>query len=306
MADDLREQVARWLASARPDATLLEMGSLDGGISATMRSLTFDADGDQTTWVVRQPSDWTNTNDPTSLGRQEALLRSLAEQSFPAPEAIYRDESGAHFDRPTMILSFIPGSPDLTFDHSAPLLAEHARVLALLHKLPVVDQLTDLPTESWFERYTEEHIPDDDVMKIGRLLKVLDQVETPAQANEDVLLHADLWPGNVIFSQGSLVGVVDWEEARRGDPLLDLSLCRLDLSWVFGYSAADRFTALYLEANPIDVSALAWWDVKIALRAAEMDKDWSDSYTALGRPDITFQHMKEVRTGFMEDAIALL
>ena len=37
-------------------------------------------------------------------------------------------------------------------------------------------------------------------------------------------------------------------------------LCRLDLSWVFGSSAADRFTALYLEANLIDerFGAASW------------------------------------------------
>ncbi len=40
-----------------------------------------------------------------------------------------------------------------------------------------------------------------------------------------VLLHADLGPGHVLCRDGRVVGVIDWSDARIGDPALDLAWC---------------------------------------------------------------------------------
>jgi aminoglycoside phosphotransferase (APT) family kinase protein len=37
------------------------------------------------------------------------------------------------------------------------------------------------------------------------------------------VLHGDYWPGNVLWRDGRLVGVIGWEEAAFGDPLADLA-----------------------------------------------------------------------------------
>jgi len=37
----------------------------------------------------------------------------------------------------------------------------------------------------------------------------------PAQVSDPVVLHGDYWPGNVLWRDGRLVGVIDWEEAVR-------------------------------------------------------------------------------------------
>ena len=39
------------------------------------------------------------------------------------------------------------------------------------------------------------------------------------------LVHADLGPGHVLCRDGRVVGVIDWSDARIGDPALDLSWC---------------------------------------------------------------------------------
>ena len=39
------------------------------------------------------------------------------------------------------------------------------------------------------------------------------------------LLHADLGPGHVLCRDGHVVGVIDWSDARIGDPALDLAWC---------------------------------------------------------------------------------
>lgn len=40
-----------------------------------------------------------------------------------------------------------------------------------------------------------------------------------------VLLHADLGPDHVLCRDGRVVGIIDWSDARVGDPALDLSWC---------------------------------------------------------------------------------
>jgi aminoglycoside phosphotransferase (APT) family kinase protein len=67
---------------------------------------------------------------------------------------------------------------------------------------------------------------------LARLLRELHEIEAPdglpAVGEGDRLLHLDLHPANVILSPTGPV-VVDWTNARRGDPALDVAL-----TWVIG------------------------------------------------------------------------
>ncbi len=54
----------------------------------------------------------------------------------------------------------------------------------------------------------------------------------PSVGSDDRLLHLDLHPENVILSPGGPV-VIDWANARRGEPALDLALV-----WVIGATSA--------------------------------------------------------------------
>lgn len=53
-------------------------------------------------------------------------------------------------------------------------------------------------------------------------------IDAPAPLGPGALLHLDLHPGNVILSPAGPV-VIDWTNARGGDPALDLAL-----TWVIG------------------------------------------------------------------------
>lgn len=64
----------------------------------------------------------------------------------------------------------------------------------------------------------------------------LDQVTTP------VLVHFDLWPGNILVRPGRITGIIDAERAFWGDPLADMASLALfgDIDEAFrtGYRAA--------------------------------------------------------------------
>ncbi|MCW1968991.1 MAG: aminoglycoside phosphotransferase family protein, partial [Anaerolineae bacterium] len=95
------------------------------------------------------------------------------------------------------------------------------------------------------------------------------------QPNANAILHGDYWPGNVLWHDGQLISVIDWEDAAFGDPLADLANSRLEVLWAFGEAAMQLFTATYCAANPqLDLAALPYWDLVAALRPCNKIGDW--------------------------------
>ena len=90
-----------------------------------------------------------------------------------------------------------------------------------------------------------------------------------------VLLHGDLWPGNVLWRDGRIAAIVDWEDAAIGDPLRDLAVSRLELLWAYGHEEMDDFTERYRNACPtLDYAALPERDLEAAERLAPQLSSW--------------------------------
>jgi len=90
-----------------------------------------------------------------------------------------------------------------------------------------------------------------------------------------VLLHGDLWPGNVLWRDARIAAIVDWEDAAIGDPLRDLAVARLELLWAYGREEMDEFTEQYRGACPsLDFAALPERDLEAAERLAPQLPSW--------------------------------
>ena len=124
--------------------------------------------------------------------------------------------------------------------------------------------------------------------------------------NEAALLHGDYWPGNLLWNEGQLVAVIDWEVAQLGDPLADLCISRLDMLWLLGTEAMQEFTEAYRSQTTIDFTNLPYWDLCTALRPMGQIAEWASVYPALGRTDITEQSMRADHRLFVEQALAKL
>ena len=59
------------------------------------------------------------------------------------------------------------------------------------------------------------------------------------------VVHGDYWAGNTIWRDGTLVAVLDWEDAHTGDPLADVGNARLELLWSHGAEEMEAFTRAY-------------------------------------------------------------
>jgi len=68
-----------------------------------------------------------------------------------------------------------------------------------------------------FERLVFPHL---DADERGRAQRLFAEVETLV-GFEPALLHADLGPDHLLVRKGRLAGVIDWGDARVGDPALD-------------------------------------------------------------------------------------
>ncbi len=63
------------------------------------------------------------------------------------------------------------------------------------------------------------------------------------------------------FGTTAVQGVLDWEDAHRGDPLEDLATARLDVWIRFGAEAVATFTTAYrAAASHVDTRRLAAYD----------------------------------------------
>jgi streptomycin 6-kinase len=73
-----------------------------------------------------------------------------------------------------------------------------------------------------------------------RLHEIVAPPSLPEASAGDRLLHLDLHPDNVLLSPAGPV-VIDWTNARRGDPALDVAL-----TWVIAATSAGRQGRLFL------------------------------------------------------------
>ncbi len=110
------------------------------------------------------------------------------------------------------------------------------------------------PTLRWVEEVTGTSVLRTRALRGGRSSAVhllhlrtvqttlLRLVHSPPPDLPGVFIHRDFHPGNVLWRRGRVSGLVDWEAAALGPPVVDVAHCRVNLLEHGGLTAADRFT----------------------------------------------------------------
>ena len=97
--------------------------------------------------------------------------------------------------------------------------------------------------------------------------------ELPGRSGTGAMLHLDLHPDNVMLTGRGPV-VIDWCNARDGDPDLDTALSAMIIAMVSGDPRIDVFLATFLRLAPGDPRRLL--DEATVFRARQLDSDPAD------------------------------
>ena len=259
------------LVAARlfPGARLEAKARLVGGVSADVHRLDLDpGEGRTVSVVVRAPR---ASRPGAAVTTEFRLLRALHRRGLPVPEPLLVDTAGELLPGPFMVLSFVEGSTTVPDTRRDRYLDAVAGALARIHAsstagLPALPPRVDPVPEAL------EFLPEGRDWE--RLRAWLRSSDGPAHAESPRLLHGDFWPENLLWRDGALVAVLDWEDAALGDPHSDVAGCALELRYRFGRAGVERFVRAYAEHGSVDRGRLALWQVYVAAAAGRFMGDW--------------------------------
>jgi aminoglycoside phosphotransferase (APT) family kinase protein len=295
--DQLRfAQVAQKIA---PQGKLLHAWRLTGGVSAEVTALEIERPDRQTlTVIVRRHGPVDLKHNPQIAADEFKLLQILQAAGLATPAPYDLDQSGEIFPTPYLVIEYIAGKPPATPADPSDLLLQLAMHLSRIHTIDCTKwDLAFLPRqeEAYADMLREQPPHADESFDQARIRASLRSAWPLPQRNPSVLLHGDFWPGNTLWRNGQLVAVIDWEDAKLGDPLADLANSRLEMLWAFGVEAMHRFTDQYRSMRATDCTNLPYWDLYAALRHAPKIATWE-------LDDVTEQAMRQNLAFFIGQA----
>lgn len=296
IADSLDEELfARLIRRMDPESALRRAWRLTGGVSAHVTAVEVKrADGDVQTLLVRRHGEVDLRQNPNIARDEFKLLEIAKSHGLAVPQPHYLDESGDLFPTPYLVIEYIEGETDFEPADVDEYVRQMAEELAKIHRIGALPELSFLPEQG--QGFGERPAILDDSMDEGRIRDALELAWPLSDMNAFTLLHGDFWPGNILWREGKLAAVIDWEDARTGDPLADLANTRLEILFALGAEAMDDFTDRYLSLTGVDSINLPYWDLCAALRPCSKFSGW-------GLDADTEARMRERHRSFAERAI---
>lgn len=286
-----------------PQSKLLRAWELKGGVSAQVIALEIERpDGQTQKMIVRRHGAVDLQQNPHIAADEFKLLQITRSAGLATPAPYYVDQSEDISPTPYVVIEYIEGKTEFALDYVADFIPQLATHLAQIHAVDCSNlDLSFLPKqEQRYARKISQRPPKlDESIDEGRIRDVLESAGRLSQHNTTVLLHGDFWPGNLLWKDGRLVAVIDWEDAALGDPLADVANTRLEILWAFGIDAMHGFTQHYQSITTIDFTNLPIWDLFAALRPAFKIAEWAGD-------DVAEQRMRERHRLFVVQAFEKL
>jgi len=289
-----------------PGGRVVRVRPMQGGISSSVHLVHLQArDGKRQAVVVRRYGTYLHRVDPSACEREFRVLQVLARSGFPVPSPLLLDADGEVYGARTLVMERVVGRPLLAPDDLGDYLDQTARTLARLHALPIADVafLPELRVD--IERALSEYRgrQADDLQAAIYAAACREWASIAAKTFPMALVHGDYWPGNILWRRNRLIGVIDWEQPRIGDPVKDVATCRGDISILFGMAAADEFLRRYIAAGGASVETLPFYELLISTWAVREIEQWAVVYPLLGRPDLTPAAARERIRTFAQAAL---
>jgi aminoglycoside phosphotransferase (APT) family kinase protein len=268
-------QLSQLVRAVHPQARMLNVWQLHGGVSAHITALEVELPaGERRKWIVRLHGKTDIGHNPHIAVQEFQLLQALQSEAIAAPKPVYLDDAALFLHQPCLVVEFLAGETNFNPPNLDIYLEQFTAQLVRIH---AVDHA----------RLELDFLP--------RLVVELSADEAGRASNTPSLLHGDYWPGNVLWLNGQLTGVVDWEDACLGNPLAEIANTRLELLWAFSAPAMQAFTRRYQALTGISLAQLPVWDLWAARKAGSRLAGW-------GLDTSKEQTMRDQLTWFIEQA----
>lgn len=280
----LSGRLADWVARTLGDgAVVVDTRPLHGGQGPWL--LRIDHGQHQYQVVLRAP---TPRIDEAGIGCNAAALETAARYGIPAPQLLGRDLTGEAAGVAASLETVVPGTSAWPSPTSADQLRAAGRAIAALHRFDH-ESSARLP-------YRPRPIAVDDFAaerRLGRmpttsLLRRADEHLNSIEPLDHrvVFVHGDVWPGNIIWADGSEPVLIDWKTAGVGGPGVDLTELRKQVAITFGADAPAEVLKGWEDASGSAALDLPYWDVVAALNTP----------TVLGSPTFTARRDEFLRS----------
>lgn len=281
-----------------PNATEFSIHDLAGSYSnfTHLVKVTFTGGESQSIVVRRYNQEYDQTEEKPK--REFKALELLSQHGLPVPKPLFLDDSGNVLGSPGIVTAFVDGKavePPTHASEWGSRADKTSMMLAKIHALPyetIKYYLVDDNVEgAWFLKYDEipAYMRDD---PDGQMVWDLVSEYLPKLHHVDsVLSHTDFWSGNILWLDGEISAVVDWEEAAYGDPAYDVAYCRTEFFLEGLDEAAETFTQVYKQQTGHALENLALWELASSVRPMTDPTGW-----------FTRPHMEERFRKFIENA----
>jgi aminoglycoside phosphotransferase (APT) family kinase protein len=253
-----------------PDSRLVGARRLPGGVSAEVTLIEVERpDGEIEEMVLRRHGPVDLQQNPNVAEDEYRLLEITGRSGLVTPKPRFLDQKCDIFPTAYVVLEYLVGETEFEPVDVIDYVSQMARHLTYIHEIDCVQQdLTFLRDQTALYAQKFESGPGhrDGATREEKTRAALEAVWPLQSNNIPVLLHGDYWPGNVLWENGKLAGIIDWEDAQFGEPLADLANARLELLWAFGEDAMDSFTDAYKSVSTIEFTNLPYWDLCTSLR----------------------------------------
>ena len=238
-----------WILEALGARDAREVRTLTFGISSDVRLIEVDG----IPLVLRRYVNKFVNELPMAIASEvQALTAARAVLGDVVPEPVAHDVTGARAGCPSLIMTYLPGNP----------------VIHEIDLRKIVEPLTLLHAQAAPKDFPQyRHWFDSDRLTIPKWTKrpetwteLIDAVGGGEPSAQHVFLHRDYHPGNLLWENGGLSGIVDWPSSCGGPRGIDVAHTRGNLALVDGVGAAEQFLRTYRQFVP-SYDHDAWWDV---------------------------------------------
>ena len=124
----------------------------------------------------------------------------------------------------------------------------------------------------------------------------------PRPQGETVLVHGDIWAGNMLWSIDTSVVLIDWKAAGAGDPGVDLGQLRLKMAVQYGPDAPAQVLDGWQRESGRQFTEVAYWDVVAAVNSPVNLDDYEPGLDDQGR-EIGWSAKNRRRDAFLREAL---